>query len=625
MIQQNVLFANYDFENELNLICLNVKHEFISLENQSVQIAGLRGEIFQGSKTKARKIEVEFLNTNKTEEEHLEQLKDLNSFFRQVIESNSLYQLNFSKQASIFYDVYISDISTPAFLNGTFDSTFTITFIAPSGTGYSETVEDVVDSVIYQTEIQGNVKTNPIFRGTVKQDNISNVSIMNKNNYISLGESLDSGITPSSKRIRKLYDTCTIPANWNQLRLYNDYNLEGEYLNNIETNGYSLSVLTSTGFVKPVDLNSWHGGGVSKVIDAPIENYKIQTLLRFKNTYARAKGQLGVYLMKSDLTKHLKVEISDEDNGKRASLKVILFNEATGKSKVIYDGKTTLDKVDGEITSKELTYKKTIYTPKTVQNLNGRLVKVNVLKAPYWDSLTTDSGSIRGYERKGVLLTVKEQMTASNGVQMYKLKSNTFIKVSDVILTDSKSVSTTTTNTSTTTSGKLTVQEDSSTNAFTDFYGWVSVTKTNNRYEILIEKVSEQTGLRTGINYHTIFYDSFDEFSDNVQVQSVIFTSMKKQIEEDANNVFYGDVWSAMAEIHLNEFIDANEEQVLLMTGDEIVIDCEKNKIYKNGQLFLENLALGSSFFEILGDEEFSFSNSFEEIEWNIFYKPKFN
>jgi phage-related protein len=88
---------------------------------------------------------------------------------------------------------------------------------------------------------------------------------------------------------------------------------------------------------------------------------------------------------------------------------------------------------------------------------------------------------------------------------------------------------------------------------------------------------------------------------------------------------FYNPIWAALSEFQLYNFDDSKKEQVLLNIGDEITIDSETNKIYRNGQLFLENLSLDSKFFTLLGDEIITFSNLPESIEWKLFYKPRFN
>ncbi len=39
-----------------------------------------------------------------------------------------------------------------------------------------------------------------------------------------------------------------------------------------------------------------------------------------------------------------------------------------------------------------------------------------------------------------------------------------------------------------------------------------------------------------------------------------------------------------------------NNPEVIIHKGDEIMIDCEAGVIMKNGSVFMENLAIGSSF-----------------------------
>jgi hypothetical protein len=530
-----IQFANYNFEEDLGLICLDVKNEFIKSEAQIIEVAGARGNFYQGSKTKERKIETTLLMENSSEENFYIKLTELNKLFRQMIESNSLFQLNLKKQETIFYDAYIQNIGEPEFINGTFNATFVITFIIPAGTGYEETKEELITEVMEEVFIEGNTETYPIFRGIAKEDGITNIAIINKKDYISLGESLDSGITPETKRIINVYDPCDSLTSWNQLLANNPFTLQDEITTDMTTNGYSISVSPNQVYGAPINPNNFHGGGIYKQTPRTLSDYKIEALLRFSNNYPRAKGKSLTTLYNVDKKKHLEIEIKDEGNGKQAALIVKLYNEITCKSQIIYNGSTTLNEEAGETKEKILDYKISTPKPQTITNISGSIVKVNVVKAPYWNTASTATNLIKGYEKKGILLTVKEEVLVG-GVSMYKLKSNTYIKKADVVLTTKKS-STSTNQAQTITTGKLTVQETNGLNEFTDFYGWISVTKTNNRYEVLVEKVDIATGLRTGKNFSNIFVDVFNEYTSNTNINYVSYQAHKKNIDEDTKGI----------------------------------------------------------------------------------------
>jgi len=102
----------------------------------------------------------------------------------------------------------------------------------------------------------------------------------------------------------------------------------------------------------------------------------------------------------------------------------------------------------------------------------------------------------------------------------------------------------------------------------------------------------------------------------------------KQDIREDEIEVSYTTNYLAFCDLKVDKInVNKQEEvvstspEVIVFTGDEIVIDCEKGRMYKNGMLWMDSLVVGIDWIKLHGNltEEIAFSDG---LDWSITYRP---
>lgn len=172
---------------------------------------------------------------------------------------------------------------------------------------------------------------------------------------------------------------------------------------------------------------------------------------------------------------------------------------------------------------------------------------------------------------------------------------------------------------------KETLNENNSTNDFTDFYGNITLEKVGNQFYAEVVKLDTKTRNEIG-NWSAMWTDEYDTFKSDV-AGFVVFAG-KRAIEEDKQGISYKANYLAFCDLKVFERTEIKQDtiistspEVIIWAGDEIVFDGEKARIYKNGQLFLDGSHIGLDYIELIGgvQTEIVFADGFD---WTMHYRP---
>lgn len=172
---------------------------------------------------------------------------------------------------------------------------------------------------------------------------------------------------------------------------------------------------------------------------------------------------------------------------------------------------------------------------------------------------------------------------------------------------------------------KEAINENSSVNDFTDFYGNLTLEKVGNKFYASVVKLDTKTRNEVG-NWTSMWTDTNDIFKK--QLAGFVLYAGKRSITEDKNNIDYKDNYLSFCDLRVYERTDIKQEVVvstspetIIFQGDELVFNCETGRIYKNGQLFMDSFHIGSQFVELSGgvSEEIVFADGFT---WSMHYRP---
>lgn len=172
---------------------------------------------------------------------------------------------------------------------------------------------------------------------------------------------------------------------------------------------------------------------------------------------------------------------------------------------------------------------------------------------------------------------------------------------------------------------KEAINENNSTNDFTDFYGNLTLEKVGNQFYASVVKLDTKTRNEIG-SWSAMWTDTMDVFKKDLA--GFLLYAGKRAITEDKNGINYKDNYLAFCDLKVYERADIVQEEIvstspeiIIYEGDELVFNCEQGRIYKNGQLFMDAMHIGSQFVELIGgvSEEIVFADDFN---WTMHYRP---
>ncbi|AJH77480.1 distal tail protein Dit [Heyndrickxia coagulans] len=172
------------------------------------------------------------------------------------------------------------------------------------------------------------------------------------------------------------------------------------------------------------------------------------------------------------------------------------------------------------------------------------------------------------------------------------------------------------------------LDEDTSTNTFTDFYGYIELQKIGNKYRVEIMKFDDDSNPAWSKPLVYTYTDSSGKYAK--QLAGIAFYTAKMDIKEDAADPVkhYTNNGMGLSDVKVWNIIDGGNGSSASPTtiahkGDEIKINCEDRTVYKNGAIFMDKLYIGSNFPTLQGGVEkvFSFEPDLSDADWYYEYK----
>jgi len=174
------------------------------------------------------------------------------------------------------------------------------------------------------------------------------------------------------------------------------------------------------------------------------------------------------------------------------------------------------------------------------------------------------------------------------------------------------------------------LDEDLTTDTFTNFFGSIQLQKIGNKYSIEIMKLDIDTIKPLWSKPITATWADTNG-TYNKALAGVAVYMAKYDITEDTTDpvTSYKNNDLALTDLQVWNIIDggnsgSTEPTVIVRAGDEIKINCEDHTVYKNGDIFMENVYIGSNFLTMQGGimKTFAFSPDIRDAEWYMEYRP---
>lgn len=559
--------GGFDSEKDLDLVVNTIKRPiFAEIETTTMKVPKQDGVLLDtyNINGKSFEITVSILEDNSTA--LWERVKNLNSFFSQMMGSEFLYEFTVSDEPDYVYDVFVSNISEPTEYIENDDSNiyFTITITVPRGYARLREIQTIeLTEAVTEVDFDSSAKVNPVFE-LESSESVINASVVvsdsstNQDNYISVGtditedellEMQDS--KPTKKRF--LLDKCNNISSWSQvtsgIKYTSDIKLgTGSLLSNTSDSIIPLKVDTDIGNSKTQKRFYWgsnyqmdgkfYGSCYKKMMVSKLQgDYEIRARFLYNSFYARAKNTVILQFLNEDEKPIIQFRLNDLD----------------GKS--IFANAFLLDASSNGIVGKE------IYNT----NKDSKIVSKNSDKTKY------------------VKLT-------------YKGKYNVTEKIAGVSVEKKEIVKKT-----------LEVLEEYSENNLNLFYGEIRLSRkkaNNGKYKYTVEliRLDENQNIIERYGKKT-FTDNTDYLGELEVYGYRVYMGGKKISEDDLVTTSARYKENVIALTNISMFVTDEETipEPILNSGDYLVLDSDKSKVTVNGVDNMGIMTLGSNFLTLSG------------------------
>jgi predicted phage tail component-like protein len=173
------------------------------------------------------------------------------------------------------------------------------------------------------------------------------------------------------------------------------------------------------------------------------------------------------------------------------------------------------------------------------------------------------------------------------------------------------------------------LDEDTSTSTYTDFYGYIVLEKKGKKFTVEIMKLDDNSNPAWPKPVTATLTDSANTY--NQDLAGVAFYTAKYDIDEDRANPIkhYTNNKMALCDVKVWNIIDGGNGAssvpvTIARNGDEIKINCEDRTVYKNGDVFMKHLYIGSEFPTMEGgtSKTFAFEPGLNDADWYWEYRP---
>lgn len=160
-------------------------------------------------------------------------------------------------------------------------------------------------------------------------------------------------------------------------------------------------------------------------------------------------------------------------------------------------------------------------------------------------------------------------------------------------------------------------------NLFTSFYGWLELEKVGNKFTARVQELNKDGTAKGKLRVRT-YTDKDNKYSGNLAGVAAYWGKLNTW--EDTTSIggandddFY------LCHLIVDE-IKTPSDSVVAREGDEITIDCANGRVYKNGEIFMNRLGIGSNFFSMAPKQtkKMIFSPTPGDLaSWSVSYVPK--
>lgn len=321
--------------------------------------------------------------------------------------------------------------------------------------------------------------------------------------------------------------------------------------------------------------DTWYGAGIERMLTKNVENWRVQWRIQSMNLYKRSENKLELYLLDQNKRIIGKMGIKDNSSGSEQEVNIQVYKN-NGSIKTVLSEKPAVKNKKTTKTAKKV--------KKTVTDKKGKT-------SVQW-------------------VTMKEGYT-----------------------------------------------QNESTNDFTDFYGYCELSHYQGKYTASIVELDTKTRLETN-RFTGSWLDSNNELTRDLAGFGMYFA--KSDIKEDKDGVEYKPNYLSFCNLECEETVEtvgnsinnyaaksvnalatANDDtligsnvvgdeetkvnvysnQTILTVGDEVQINCESNKVYRNGALFNEAMHIGMSWVEFEGGVPIQLTSD-DSVDWYVTYRP---
>lgn len=178
----------------------------------------------------------------------------------------------------------------------------------------------------------------------------------------------------------------------------------------------------------------------------------------------------------------------------------------------------------------------------------------------------------------------------------------------------------------------VTVNEELDTGTFTDFYGYIELQKIGNKYRVEILKLDSKSNPAWSKPLVVNWTDTANKYTGNA-LAGIAMYGAKYDITEDTLNpaVAYKKNAVNLSSVYVWNIInggnDATKPKIIARPKDEIKINCEDHRVYKNGRHFMDKFYIGSEFLNMEGGvyKTFTFEPGLDKADWYVEYRPTTN
>lgn len=334
---------------EFGLIVNSVQRSLLPpLEAKTIKIPNRAGEYFFGTEKGMRTFDVVMAMPIKSSSAVWELVRDINAW----LYSDEEEELIFDQEPTKSYYAFVSGES-PLDKQYAYGA-FSIKFVCPDPYAYGPDVESgVITASPTDVTIDGYEPTFPVITATFNQPSTF-FTVATKDNHVHVGNPTGVDEVSVPKEVRKLYDDMSAVAPW----VTHDWVDGGTVTGSFISDNYALKASSyGTGA-------TWHGPCAKRMINDPIQNFKMEATVEFTSAGQKEVGRVEIYLLDQNGAVVGKILARDSWDDERTMIEAYAGDYNNGKRFMAFVGNVVKKK--RKVTTKKKVKGKYVTTTTTV-------------------------------------------------------------------------------------------------------------------------------------------------------------------------------------------------------------------------------------------------------------------